>query len=1369
MKAQIRCLLLLCLLAPAAATAATQTLFLSNSSGTAANDVSRVVVAHDPLLQPTDAISIEAWIRPSSTTQCRTIVGKGFATAYWLGICDGEIRFYTDGSTSSRDGNGTVATGAWTHIAVTFDGNERRYYINGDLDYSEVTPGPIGVNGQALGIGGEGSSSSFPSSLFPYTGYLSEVRLWSSVRSQTQIRTTMYEQLTREEPGLIGVWALEGGAEDRFGGFVSTLAPGAVFSGLDSPPLPFDPLRIRSVGGTVTVNGACLNGEYGSSIRMPTWYPAGTPGAAPNPNEIFLGADASFIYVCLPDRVPFDDPLWIVEIDTDGDGGTPENNDYRFRNWPSQGGLTSFQGRALPPPFGGTFDEIPNPSGLAGEVAGEFTPDMEWRIPRSLFADPSGVFRIRVAENFLDATAQEVSLAWPDESRGTIPDEWAEAVIDLSSVGPPDYRNPSILTRISNDEPRFFEDVEILVEASDDSDVELVELLVDGVVVQSENALGASDSTVSFTHTARYAIGTHTYQARVFDQAGRENTSRLRSFRVLVDGNPPTLSLSYTPTDPAPGQAVRVTARARDVSGVQSIVLRDVLGFLSPSFERCDFGGTGGVEVCTWVITPPVRVLRLRLDAMATDSEGFVSTAADQVVLFGNDGPDRDGDGLSDLTEGFMCTDPDDPDTDRDGLSDGWEVQGIRFDDGSVEPLVDYGVNPCWKNVLLQLDYELGARPPASGIANLRNRYRENGISVYLDMNERPRPTAYDQSHVGAAAAIYQLDGGEYYFSPARQWAFYYGYERNLPGRSGAWGRSFTVDHNFGSSGFCSGGTEPGKSCRGNFECAGTGAQCVAGCSGGTNEGMSCSNNMDCPLDDGSFANCSAPCTTLPGGAGPACLTIGDLPYRLFHEFGHVVGLGHGGRTGTRAPTVDRGFVVLDNRWDSRNYKPNHQSAMNYLYSQGNICMEPLPATIPDGFRPTLVSELDYMTRSLGDLNEDALSESPSSTFALNLRAGSCAFASSTAFPVLKYTCKFGDTQYEVLSDGNRTLARRPRDGDWDFTPPTHAPGIDWNCNGVIDGGTVAENINGPGWYEADGFWDETAWRQENNLRGQSEFDNLPNPVDCQVLYRANCDDRPASCYVWPQAYRNAIPTLDTGLDPVDCREVFLANRGGNCGGGPDSDFGTSTCPAIDRDSPLTTAFNEKVLGGFDDHAGALPSFNSDQFIEVTDDEQTRPTPGLEFCDGQDNDGDGQIDESCADLDADGVVDAIDNCDTVSNSDQADRDLDGLGDACQFPGISNLAANWDGSQTVSLSWDADSTPATGYVIYRYGVGNPDPVYRGGAYPSALTTAFNDTVTFGDEFTYVVRALNLNGKEGEPVSVSLTVDIDELVFADSFEQ
>ncbi len=211
----IRFILLLNLFVTASSLfAATQTLFLDNAT-------ERVVVEHDPALNPSSGVTIEAWVRPTTISNCQTIVGKGFQTGYWLGLCNGRIRYYSNGTGTRRDGNSAVSTGAWRHIVVTFDGSERRYYLNGDLDSSASTPGSLAHNTDPLGIGGEGGSATFPGGLFPFSGYLSEVRLWNYARSQDQIRSTMYQQITAAQPGLIAVWALEGGEADRFGAFHS--------------------------------------------------------------------------------------------------------------------------------------------------------------------------------------------------------------------------------------------------------------------------------------------------------------------------------------------------------------------------------------------------------------------------------------------------------------------------------------------------------------------------------------------------------------------------------------------------------------------------------------------------------------------------------------------------------------------------------------------------------------------------------------------------------------------------------------------------------------------------------------------------------------------------------------------------------------------------------------------------------------------------------------------------------------------------------------------------------------------------------------------------------------------------------------------
>ena len=62
---------------------------------------------------------------------------------------------------------------------------------------------------------------------------------------------------------------------------------------------------------------------------------------------------------------------------------------------------------------------------------------------------------------------------------------------------------------------------------------------------------------------------------------------------------------------------------------------------------------------------------------------------------------DTDGDGLPDVDEELLGTDPDHWDTDRDGLPDVWEV----FGDGTVD-FPALGCDPLRKDVLVELDYQ---------------------------------------------------------------------------------------------------------------------------------------------------------------------------------------------------------------------------------------------------------------------------------------------------------------------------------------------------------------------------------------------------------------------------------------------------------------------------------------------------------------------------------------------------------------------------------------------------------------------------------------------------------------------------------------
>lgn len=244
----------------------------------------RIIVANAAELNPTEGITIEAWVRQSDSTGCQTIVGKDFTTAWWLGLCDGVIRYYTNGSGTAEDGTGVVPLGEWTHVAVTWDGVFQRYYINGVPDFTLVSLSPLAlpVNIADIGIGGEAALTSFD--LFEFRGSLAEVRIWSRARSRDKIRRDMARQLAAEAPGLVGLWLLDGGFDEAFDRHSREPAGDPAFTFLPSPATLHNPLRVTRLGVSPAIDAQCESGEYAEAAPLPKLAARGRRTAGTGPD-----------------------------------------------------------------------------------------------------------------------------------------------------------------------------------------------------------------------------------------------------------------------------------------------------------------------------------------------------------------------------------------------------------------------------------------------------------------------------------------------------------------------------------------------------------------------------------------------------------------------------------------------------------------------------------------------------------------------------------------------------------------------------------------------------------------------------------------------------------------------------------------------------------------------------------------------------------------------------------------------------------------------------------------------------------------------------------------------------------------------------
>jgi RHS repeat-associated protein len=170
------------------------------------NATAAVTVPHGPATDITgQAITISAWIKPNGTSAA-PIVNKGGQYALWIGYGNTGVGF---AKTSYLGMGGQTIipgpNGVWTHIAVTWDGTTTKYYLNGSLSATEVSPGTIasfptpvlvGCNTALDATGGMQCSGKGG-----YKGELDDVGVWDRVLSRDEI-VELFRRPLLDEDGM---------------------------------------------------------------------------------------------------------------------------------------------------------------------------------------------------------------------------------------------------------------------------------------------------------------------------------------------------------------------------------------------------------------------------------------------------------------------------------------------------------------------------------------------------------------------------------------------------------------------------------------------------------------------------------------------------------------------------------------------------------------------------------------------------------------------------------------------------------------------------------------------------------------------------------------------------------------------------------------------------------------------------------------------------------------------------------------------------------------------------------------------------------------------------------------------------------------
>ena len=148
---------------------------------------------NDTSLDITQAITIEAWVKPSAfltTPDYSTIATK--ALAYYFQINgSGRLQVYQYGTSPAGYHSSTnpISLNVWQHVAYTYDGSNVRMFINGVLDKTIPVTGTIQVSNMHLGIGMNLDASGNPYTKFyrQFQGEIDEVRIWNTALTADQL------------------------------------------------------------------------------------------------------------------------------------------------------------------------------------------------------------------------------------------------------------------------------------------------------------------------------------------------------------------------------------------------------------------------------------------------------------------------------------------------------------------------------------------------------------------------------------------------------------------------------------------------------------------------------------------------------------------------------------------------------------------------------------------------------------------------------------------------------------------------------------------------------------------------------------------------------------------------------------------------------------------------------------------------------------------------------------------------------------------------------------------------------------------------------------------------------------------------------
>jgi hypothetical protein len=159
-----------------------------------------------------DGFTYELWTKPASVGSQMVILDHG-DEYLWIAI-DATGKFfghvYDDNASNNVEitGTTTAVAGQWYHLVLTgASGSPLKLYVNGVLE--ATSGGNIGAlvsGGQWLYPGTDNGENYY------FSGDIDELRIWSDIRTESEIRENMYKTLSGTPSQLYGYWQFNEGS-----------------------------------------------------------------------------------------------------------------------------------------------------------------------------------------------------------------------------------------------------------------------------------------------------------------------------------------------------------------------------------------------------------------------------------------------------------------------------------------------------------------------------------------------------------------------------------------------------------------------------------------------------------------------------------------------------------------------------------------------------------------------------------------------------------------------------------------------------------------------------------------------------------------------------------------------------------------------------------------------------------------------------------------------------------------------------------------------------------------------------------------------------------------------------------------------------